>query len=208
MRPVRALRALPLVLALAPAAPAQAEWHIVPLVGLTLNGNTDAPLVESATAGLGTHLNIGGAGALLGEGILGVEGIVVFTPNFKTDAALTNSVIQSSRTLAVMGNVVLTTPRRWTEYSLRPFVSGGFGVMRLSVVSTGVGGNGPVDTLTTAPGFDIGGGAIGFFTKHTGVRFDLRYYRWLNRGSSQLLPSGEPTQLSFMSASVGVVIRR
>ena len=43
MRPVRALRALPLVLALAPVVPAQAEWHIVPLVGLTLNGSTDAP---------------------------------------------------------------------------------------------------------------------------------------------------------------------
>jgi hypothetical protein len=207
MRPVRALRTLPLVLALAPAAPASAEWHIVPLVGLTFNGNTNATAVESATTGLGTHLNIGGAGALLGEGILGVEGIVIFTPNFKADDALVNSIIQSSRTLAVMGNIVLTTPRRWTEYSLRPFVSGGFGVMRLSVVSTGVGGVGPVDTQATAAGFDIGGGAIGFFTKHTGVRFDLRYYRWLNR-SSQLLPGGEPTQLSFMSASVGVVIRR
>ncbi|HEX6464799.1 MAG TPA: hypothetical protein VFZ98_10110, partial [Vicinamibacterales bacterium] len=120
---------------------------------------------------------------------------------------LTNSLIQSSRALAVMGNVVLTTPRRWTEYSLRPFVSGGFGVMRLSVVSASSGGAGPVDSLTTAPGFDIGGGAIGFFSKHTGVRFDLRYYRQLGRGSSQLLPESE-TQLSFMSASVGVVIRR
>ena len=205
MRPVRALRALPLVLALAPVVPAQAEWHIVPLVGLTLNGSTDAPpAVESPTAGLGTHLNIGAAGALLGAGILGAEGIVVFTPNFKSDDA---QAIQSSRALAVMGNVVLTTPRRWTEYSLRPFVSGGFGVMRLSVASVPVNGVVPFDTQTTAAAFDIGGGAIGFFTKHTGVRFDVRYYRWLGRGSSQLLPN-EATQLSFMSASVGVVIRR
>jgi hypothetical protein len=205
MRPVCALRALPLVLALAPVAPASAEWHIVPLVGLTFNGNTDAPpAVESPTAGLGTHLNIGGAGALLGGGILGVEGIVVFTPNFKSDDAL---AVQSSRALAVMGNVVLTTPRRWTEYSLRPFVSGGFGVMRLSVVGISVNGVVPVAAQTTAAAFDIGGGAIGFFTKNTGVRFDLRYYRWLGRGSAQLLPN-EASQLSFMSASVGVVIRR
>jgi hypothetical protein len=199
MRPVRALRALPLVLALAPVAPASAEWHIVPLVGLTLKGNTNDPLVGNATNGVGTHPNIGGAGALLGEGILGVEAIGVLTPNFKADAA--PGTVQSSRTLAVMGNVVLTTPRRWTEYSLRPFVSGGFGVMRLSVVDSHVPG-----TNKTAAGFDIGGGAVGFFSKHTGVRFDLRYYRWLSR-SSQLLPE-EATQLSFMSASVGVVFRR
>ena len=105
MRPVRALRALPLVLALAPAAPARAEWHIVPLVGLTFNANTNTPLLNTS-APVGTHLNIGAAGALLGEGILGVEGIGVFTPSFKPDVEVVNSTVQSSRALAVMGNVV------------------------------------------------------------------------------------------------------
>jgi Outer membrane protein beta-barrel domain len=199
MRSARALRALTAGLALLAATPAYAEWHIVPLVGLTFNGNTNAATVDQVP--IGTHPDFGGAVSLLGGGILGVEGIGVFTPNFKGDDP--NKVLQSSRTLAFMGNVVLTTPRKWTEYSLRPYVSGGLGLMRLSTQGTG----NVLETTTNTAGFDIGGGAVGFFTKHTGVRFDLRYYRRLNPGSSQLITTEEP-QLSFMTLSVGVVFRR
>jgi len=207
MRSRRALRALllVLVLALAPAAPASAEWHIVPLVGLTLKGSTNAPFVtDTSTPGgaLGTHPNVGGSFALLGAGVLGVEAIGVLTPSFKADIDLVNANVQSSRSLALMGNAVLTTPRRWTEYSLRPYVSGGFGLMRLSIVDKG----GALASTTNTPGFDIGGGAIGFFTKHTGMRFDLRYYHRLG-GDPEPIATGTP-KMSFMTLSVGVVIRR
>jgi len=205
MRPARSVRALLLLLALVPAAPASAEWHIVPLVGLTFHADTNANLVTDTTdpAGtVGTHLNFGGSVALLGAGIVGVEAIGVFTPNFKADTDLVNANVQSSHALAIMGNVVLTTPRRWTEYSLRPYVSGGFGLMRLSIVDTG----NALPSNTNTAGFDIGGGAIGFFSQHTGMRFDLRYYRRLG-GDPQFVPTGDP-QMSFWSASVGVVFRR
>lgn len=194
--------------ALLTAAPAHAEWQLVPLVGLTFNAHTNAQLVGDTIAPLGTHINFGGAVSLLGGGILGAEGIGVFTPNFKGDVV--DGTVDSSRALAVMGNVVLTTPRRWTEYTLRPFVSGGFGVMRLSVTvppSNQSSNLQPVlGTQLNAAGFDIGGGAVGFFTKRTGVRFDFRYYRRLHPGPSAVF-STDP-QLSFMTLSVGVVIRR
>jgi hypothetical protein len=205
MRSVRALGALTVGFALAVGSPVSAEWHIVPLVGLTFKGNTNAPLVDNTIAPVGTHPDFGGAITLLGAGVLGVEGIGVFTPNFKGDADIVNSTVQSSRALAVMGNVVLTTPRRWTEYALRPYVSGGLGYMRLSVVEKDTRGGFGTD-LNTA-GFDIGGGAIGFFTKRTGIRFDLRYYRRLHRGDSDVFGTDEPP-LSFMTLSVGVVFRR
>ena len=41
----------------------------------------------------------------------------------------------TSRTVAAMANAVLTTPRRWTEYSFRPFVSAGLGVLHASETS-------------------------------------------------------------------------
>lgn len=208
MRSVRALGALTVGFALAAGSPAAAEWHIVPLVGLTFNGNTNAvPAVSTIDTPIGTHPNIGGAGALLGEGILGVEGIGVFTPNFKADVDTVNNTVQSSRALAIMGNVVLTTPRRWTEYGLRPYVSGGLGYMRLAIEGKTSGQQEVLATSLNTAGFDIGGGAIGFFTKHTGVRFDLRYYRRLQHGSSASFGTDEP-QLSFWTASVGVVFRR
>jgi len=205
MRSVRALGALTVGFALAAASPAFAEWHIVPLVGLTFKGNTNAPLVDNTIAPLGTHPDFGGAITLLGSGVLGVEGIGVFTPNFKADTDTVNSTVQSSRALAIMGNVIVTVPRRWTEYALRPYVSGGLGFMRLSVVE--VDPRGGLGTDLNTAGFNIGGGAIGFFTNRTGLRFDLRYYRRLHPGSSEVFGTDEP-QLSFMTLSVGVVFRR
>lgn len=206
MRFARALRALAVVFALLTAAPAHAEWEFVPLVGLTFNAHTNAFLIADTIAPVGTHINFGGAVSLLGRGILGAEGIGVFTPSFKGDVGTT---VDSSRALAVMGNVVVTTPRRLTEYTLRPFVSGGFGVMRLSVTvpnDQSVNLQPVLGTQLNAAAFDIGGGAVGFFTKRTGVRFDFRYYRRLHPGPAAVY-STDP-QVSFMTLSVGVVIRR
>src|SRR5258708_5713061 len=186
---------------LAFARPAAAEWHISPMVGLTFRAFTNAAAVGQAP--IGTHRNFGGAVALLGGGILGVEGVGVFTPTFKGDDPLVTALVPSSRALAVMGNVVITTPRRWTEYSLRPYVSGGLGVMRLSVVTA----KSVLPTRSTAAGFDVGGGAVGFLSKHTGLRFDLRYYPRLARGHPQPQDTDEP-QFSFMTVSVGGVFRR
>jgi hypothetical protein len=201
MRSAWTLRALIVGLALAAAQSASAEWHITPMVGVTFHATTNAPLI--GTTPIGTHPSFGGAVALLGAGILGIEGIGVFTPTFMGDSPTSTPVVQSSRALAIMGNAVITTPRRWTEYSLRPYVSGGLGVIRLSVTDVGSA----LPTKTNAPGIDIGGGAIGFFSKHTGMRFDLRYYRRIGAPSQQLLPTDKP-QVSFMTASVGIVLRR
>ncbi len=99
--------------------------------------------------------------------------------------------------------MVVTTPRRWTEYSLRPFVSAGLGAMRLSVVDTG----GLVIVRSNTAGFNVGGGAVGFFSKRTGVRFDLRYFRRLGRANQDFNAADNP-QLSYLALSAGVVFRR
>src|SRR6266496_4133002 len=155
------------------AQPASAEWHFTPMVGLTFHPETNT--IVLAAEPIKTHKDVGGSVALLGKGIFGVEGVGVFTPSF-TNSQL-DPLFESSRTVALMGNAVLTTPRRWTEYSLRPFLSGGFGLMRLSLVST----LNVLPVRSNRPGFDIGGGAVGFLSKHTGLRFDLRYYSTLKR---------------------------
>ena len=73
--------------------------------------------------------------------MLGVEGSSHWTPGLFQDDDVSFEVpqelVHSSRSIVAMGNVVLTLPRRWTEYGLRPFVSGGFGVMH--VVNEDVG---------------------------------------------------------------------
>lgn len=191
-------------LAAAPRA-ATAEWHFTPMVGLTFKGNTS--LVDNEFAADNVHKQVGGAVSRLGEGIFGVEGVGVFTPGFFQSNELINetNLVGSSRTFALMGNAVLTVPRRWTEYSLRPFVSGGLGLIHASESDP----EGVFSVRSNLAGFNVGGGAVGFFTARTGVRFDFRYYSSLHRveqGATAI--SIGRVHISYMTASVGVVLRR
>lgn len=181
---------------------AAAEWHLTPLVGLTFAGNTSLIDPDRATGEI--HPNFGASVSLLGGGILGIEGLFVVTPGFfEGDVGL----VESSRAFVAMGNVVLTAPQRWTEYNLRPFVSGGLGLLRVSYA----GLSEDVFPLSeNLVGFNIGGGAVGFFSRRTGVRFDLRYYSNLYGKTPDpgLVIISDKIHLRYMTATVGLVLRR
>jgi hypothetical protein len=193
------IRALTMcVLALALPRAAAAEWHFTPMIGETFLGRTTIADLEAATDK--HHRNLGGSVTLLGSGILGVEGLIVWTPGFFQTGD--QDLIKDSRSLGVMGNLMVTAPRRWTEYSLRPFVSGGFGLLNVSKTEV----HEVLPTQINMVGYNLGGGAIGFFSRRTGVRFDLRYYNNLTSPDSKACFG--PCQLRYMTASVGVVLRR
>jgi hypothetical protein len=179
--------------------PVYAEWHIAPMIGLTHGGNTNIGNIEAAPTK--AHRSIGGTVAVLGKGIFGVEGIGVFIPGFKGDDPA--ALIPSSRVFTLMGNVVVTVPQKWTEYFLRPFISGGMGLMRFSEIDTG----NVYTQHSNLAGFNVGGGAVGFLSKSTGVRFDIRYYSTTNR-HQELSSTVAPTHLSYLMLSAGVVFRR
>lgn len=192
---------------LAAPATALAEWHITPMVGLTFAGKTT---IFDPDEGTGKrHPSLSGSVALLGGGVLGVEGIFEFTPRFfqRGDNSVLftpgqrNTLVESSHALSLMGNVVVTAPKKWTEYFLRPFVSGGFGLLRVSKREA-------LDIFPTTlnlPGYNLGGGAVGFLTRNTGVRFDLRYYSTI-RGTDRGPAFGE-VRVRYMTLSIGLVIR-
>src|SRR4051812_45325268 len=113
------LRALAVSCACLLAAPATAaaEWHITPMIGLTFAGKTTIVDLDEGTGK--RHPNIAGAVALLGAGVLGVEGITTLTPGFfqsGDDSPLfrpgQTPPIESSRLFTLMGNLILTAPRR------------------------------------------------------------------------------------------------
>jgi hypothetical protein len=180
---------------------ASAEWLFAPMVGITFHGDTS--LVDPQLAAGKSHLQVGGAVTLVGSGLLGVEAVTVFTPSFFRNDAGPDILLEHGRSFALMGNVVLTAPKRWTEYSLRPFVSGGFGLLRASQLD--VSGVTPVES--NLGGYNIGVGAVGFLSQRTGLRFDLRYYSSLNRPDQGPIAFG-PVHLSYLTASIGVVLRR
>jgi hypothetical protein len=202
----RVLTLLGVLVLLVPGS-ARADWQLTPFLGLTFKGDTTLFDFETATGN--THWTFGGSVALVGSGPIGVEGLIVYTPGFfqQDNPPLIDGVVPpdivSSRTLAIMGNVILTIPRSWNEYGLRPFVSGGIGM--LSATAKDALDFLPVDTKLL--GYNVGGGAVGFLTDRVGLRFDLRYF-------SNLKPSDDPeliatgrVHLSYWTGSVGVVFR-
>jgi hypothetical protein len=181
---------------------ARADWLLSPFIGLTFKGDTTLLDHEQATSKV--HWSLGGAVTLLGVGPLGVEGLVVYTPGFFQQDDPTTIEIVDSRALALMGNVVLTTPRSWNEYGLRPFISGGIGLLSASASAADAINVLPVNAKLL--GYNVGGGAVGFLTERTGLRFDLRYFSNLRPTDDTENAIGR-VHLSYWTGSVGVVFR-
>jgi hypothetical protein len=185
------------------AAPAAAEWHLAPFFGLSFKGFTTlADLEDGATI---RHWNFGGSVVLLGRGPIGVEGHVLLIPGFFENDDLplpdpTLARVEGSRVLSLMGNVVLTTPAQWNEYGLRPFLSGGLGLInarqRVAALPYSI----------NLLGYNVGGGAEGPLTDHTGLRYDVRYFRSLPEEEISGVSIGPPS-LRFWTASIGFVFR-
>ena len=186
------------LLLLLSAAPAQAEWQFAPLLGLTFGGDTT--LLDLDAGADKNHWSFGGAATLIGKGPIGVEGLFVFTPGF-FESNETPSLVTSSDVYALMGNVVLTTPASWSEYGLRPYASGGVGLLHAS--QTQAANVFPISSNLF--GFDVGGGAVGFITNRTGLRFDLRYFSTLRRDEKGF--AFGRVRLSYWNFGVGVVFR-
>jgi hypothetical protein len=194
---------------------ARAEWQFTPFIGYTFKATStfiDLDLDENRVATDQTRLNFGGAIRLVGEWPIGLEAYYVHTPGFFDPKPQFNIVLPrvlESRTYAVMGNVVLTTPLSWNRYGLRPSLSGGIGLMHASAK----------DQLQILPyrvdllGMNIGGGAVGFLSDHVGVRFDVRYFRNIKGVSQEDLgdfpvTSGQPVRLRYWTIGFGVVIKK
>lgn len=212
---LRTLAVCCMCLLLAPLT-ARAEWHFTPLLGATFAGSTTLSEVQPGSSSK-RHVNFGGAVSHFGDGIIGVEGVVIYTRHFfefnapRDPADPVAPAVAKSYTLSATADLVLTVPKRWTEYFLRPYVSTGFGMLRAVSIDR-------PDALqsaqlfpihSTMPAFDVGGGAIGFLSQGTGVRFDLRYHAGLRREPRPgEVVIGPDLHLHYMTAEIGLVIRR
>ena len=188
----------------AAAAAAEADIILTPFAGKTFGAtNTlagSSPVPSTATVDKQTW-TLGVSGTWLTSNILGAEFDLGYAPTFfKSDQGLLRP--RSNNVVSLTGNVLVTVPLTITRDSLRPYVSGGMGVLHASAE----------DSLNIAEldrnllAFSVGGGAIGFLTQRAGVRFDLRQIRSTSRGINPASGETEP-RLGFWRATVGVAIR-
>jgi hypothetical protein len=194
---LKEVRAGLLMLALvAVPARASAEWQIKPFLGVTFGANTTFNDLDHAAGN--SRVAVGVSGMLIGE-IIGIEADVGHTPGLFDGSGPSRLVLQSGVT-TITGNLVVAMPRHLTKYTLRPYLVGGAGVMRVSIedFANVFGG----DNLAT---IDLGGGVTGFLTNRFGVSWDVRYFRSVK--GPVVGNSIAPEQLSFWRANMALAIR-
>jgi hypothetical protein len=192
------LMALLSVIVLAAPRAAHADLLITPFAGGSFAPETTLLIPEE---GAGRKFTLGAAFVLLSDSLFGVEAEVGHTPGFfQGDDPL--GLVLSSRVTTVTGNVILAVPLSVTRESLRPYLVGGLGLMQAR--SKHAAGLFPVDENFLA--VDLGGGAIGFVTDRTGLRFDVRYIKAASGADGPFARPGI-SRLSFWRATVGIVLR-
>jgi hypothetical protein len=155
---------------------AKADGFFSPWAGTQFGSN-----INNGRAGVG--VSAGGMGA----GVIGGEFDFGFSPSFfgtKTDFG-------NNTLLDVMGNLIVGVPIGG-QYGagVRPYLVGGVGLVRTQI------DGGQVFHPATSNnefGSDLGGGVMGYFNDHAGLRGDLRYIR--------------TNSLHWWRLSAGVVIR-
>jgi len=170
-------------------AAAQAEahsWFASPFMSASFGGDTN----ESAPF-------YGGSAGWMGSSRLGLEGEVADAPDFFEPTGF----LTDRRVLTIMGNALY---RFWTGGGAQAYAAGGAGLVRPHLAEAGD----LVVLEVNKFGFNVGGGVIGQFSEHTGVRGDVRYMRTAGTSDSDSNPFGlDLTRFEFWRASAGLVVK-
>jgi len=136
---------------------ANAQGFISPLIGYNFGGDAGCPEITNCED---KHVNWGVAFGALGP-IVGFEAEIAKTNDFFGKTAN-----QSTSVVTFMGNFMIA-PKIGP---VQPYGLIGAGLMRTSVESVAS------DESDNDFSWDIGGGLIIFFSKHIGIRGDIRYF--------------------------------
>jgi len=174
------------------------DRQIRPFAGATFNAGTT--FVSPAGGSIGKNLILGASGVFISE-IFGIEADVADVPGFfESDAS---PLVIDSRVTTVTGNLVIAAPRRMTEYSLRPYLVAGGGLMRIRTLTA----QNVFDVSSFLPAFDVGAGVVGFLTNRAGVGWEIRRFQNIGGKSNTAGLTFGPEDLSFWRATMMVAIR-
>jgi hypothetical protein len=169
-------------------ATARADGFVSPWAGVQFGGTLQN--VGDIDRGKGAFGVTAGA---MGGGIIGGEFDFGYGPN---------ALGSNTSMLDFMGNLIIGVPiGGQSGGGVRPYVSGGVGLLRSQVDS------GTVFNVTSANnqfGWDLGGGVMGFFGDHFGLRGDFRFMRTFDQTIFGITNVGH---LNFTRLSLGVVFR-
>lgn len=170
-----------------------AQGFVSPFIGTTIASPTDT----------GTHTDAGYGVALgkLGK-VIGAETEIAFYPEVIDSAA---NAVAKNKVISFSGDLLLGP----TLGGVKPYFAVGAGNLRLNI--TGLSSVLRPDPTSISNDYftvNFGGGVFGFFSKHVGVRGDLRYFRAYGLKFEDLEATGlDLTHFNFWRASVGLVAK-
>jgi opacity protein-like surface antigen len=156
---------------------ASADWLLTPFVGWNWGGSADLLDFDDFDDEFEQRANFGASLAWMGAGVIGFEVDFGYTPNFFENTQGSGDFeFGDSNVTTLMGNLVLGIPiGGQTGGGFRPY-----GVAGLGLIKSRIGD--PEDFFSvdsTDWGFNVGGGAMFFFSDKFGLRGDIRYFRSL-----------------------------
>ena len=169
---------------------AHAEGYVSPFLGVNFANNSGDGRV-----------NFGFDAGWMGAGIAGVEFDLGYAPNFFGSEGR----FGENHVLTGMANLIVGVPTgRLHGAGVRPYGTLGVGLVRTQVTGTaGPSGVGKIDDNSV--GLNAGVGVMGFFSRHGGVRGDVRYFRnFREESATNTVQFGS---FHFWRASLGVILR-
>jgi len=181
----------------APAA-ARAEGYVSPWAAVQFGGKLLIPEVRDEVDRSRWAFGVTAGG--MGAGIIGGEIDFGYSPSFFG----TTNDFGNLTVLTVMGNIIIGIPIGGTTGGgVRPYVTGGVGLIRTQIDGGELFPLTPT-TSSNEAGFNVGGGVMGFFSNHFGIRGDVRYMRAF---SGDIVNAIDLHSLNFTRLSLGVVFR-
>ncbi len=168
----------------------RADGYVNPWVGATGVADND-----NGRAAIGVTTGY------MGAGVFGFEADFGYSPDFFGVSDDNN--IGKTSAITFTGDAIFGIPIGGTHGAgIRPFVSGGFGLIR-TARETFL----DVTEANNDLCYDFGVGMMGFFAQHIGLRGDLRYFRTLEDVNRLSGFDFTPGKLRFWRVSGGVTFR-
>lgn len=178
---------LALVALLAAAQPAAADWLLTPYLGVSFGGATD-----------GQHVTYGGSATWMGASAIGVEIDGSYAPDLLEGSG---EIAPKANAATLMANLIVGIPLG--APGLRPYVSGGAGLLRTSLSSD----NDLFNVDDNSFGVNVGAGVIGFVRENVGLRGDVRYFRRVQDSDASDDIDLDLSGFDFWRATFGVTFR-
>jgi len=193
------------IMSIAAPVKASADWLFTPFVGFNWGGSADFLSFDDFDDEFEQKANFGASLAWMGAGALGFEVDFGYSPNFFENTEGTSDFeFGDNNVTTLMGNVVVGIPiGGQTGGGFRPYGVGGLGLIKSRI--------GDAEDFFTVDatdwGFNVGGGAMFFFSDKFGLRGDLRYFRSLEDNEPDDAFDLGFADFRFWRGSVGATFR-